>query len=125
MKHLYILDTGMPFLPWLDNTGSSQWLDLLRPFTSVEDLYLSQKFSLSIAPALCGSVGEEVLPALRNIFLERLSSPVRGTWLPRRQPPVEETIRQFVAARQLSGYQIAISYWDGKCGPWFNIADTF
>ena len=123
VKHLYILDTGTPFLHWLDIARSSQWMDLLRPFTTVEDLYLSQKCSTYIAPALCGSVGEgmtEVLPALRIIFLERLSSPDS-----RRQPPVEETIRQFVAARQLSSYYIAISYWDGKCGPWFNIADTF
>ena len=76
------------------------------------------EFAPSIAPALRGSVEEEmteVLPALRNLFLEGMPSP----------GPVEETIRQFVATRQLSSHQIAISYWDGDRDPWLGHEDTF
>ena len=75
MKHLYILDNSKPFYFRLDDVGSSQWLDLLRPFTEVEDLYLSWQFSPRIATALHGIIGEgttEVLPSLQNIFLEKL-----------------------------------------------------
>jgi len=59
----------------------------------------------------------EVLPALPvwNIFLERPPSP----------RPVEETNRQFVAARQLSSHQIAISHWDGERDPWLEHEDPY
>lgn len=50
----------------------------------------------------------EVLPTMRNVFLERLPSP----------GPVEETIRNLFAARQLSGHQMTISYWDRESDPW-------
>ena len=88
--HLYILNGNTPSLHWLHNIDSSQWLDqwpdLLRPFTAVEDLYLSQEFSLHIVPALHGISGEgmkEVLPSLQNPFLER----------PSPSGPVEESHR--------------------------------
>jgi F-box-like len=106
VKHLYTFESRS-LMYWLENTESSQWLELLHPFTAVKDLYLSKEFALYIVPALLGSVGEgktEVLPALRNLFLERIPSP----------GPVEEISRQFVAARQLSSHQIAIFYWDVK-----------
>ena len=119
VKHLYILENRSQPLYWRGEcVENSQWLELLYLFTAVKDLYLSRKFASDIALALRGSVGEgmtEVLPALRNLFLEGLPS----------LGPVEETIRQFVAARQLSSHQIAISDWDGERDPWLEHEDTY
>ena len=120
MNYLYIFESSPP-LYWLESTESSQWLELLHPFTAVKDLYLSKEFALYIVPALLRSVGEgvtEVLPALRNLFFESIPSP----------RPVEEISRQFVAARRLSGHQIAISYWDverDKTDKLYNHKDAF
>ena len=84
---------------------NTEWLDLLRPYTAVKNLYLSDVFGSEIVCALQGSVGSTttvVLPTLQTVFMEGL------------QPsgPVQEDIGQFVAARQLSGYPCAISLWD-------------
>jgi hypothetical protein len=116
MKHLYILDGGRPFLFRLDDVGSNQWLDLLRPFTEVEDLYLSWQFSPRIVTALHGIIGEgttEVLPSLRNLFLERLLLPEH----------TEEAIGQFVAAQHLSSRPIAVSQWDRVRDMWWQHED--
>ena len=81
----------------------AQWLQLLLPFTAVENLYLSKEFAPQIAVALQELVGiTEVLPNLQNIFVEEL------------QPsgPVQENIEQFVTARRHSDHTIAISDWD-------------
>ena len=105
VTYLYIYHHHYPEPGWQeDDVESTQWLELLRPFTSVEQLYLSELFASRIAPALQVLVEErmtEVLPILQNIFLEGL------------QPsgPVQEGIGQFVAARQLSGHPITISSW--------------
>ena len=124
VKHLYILENRSPLLyNLLDGIDSddNQWLELLHLFTAVKDLYLSKGFAPYIAPALHGSVGEgttEVLPALLNLFLERLPSP---------GPFEEKTFRQFVAARQLFSHrhQITISYWDGEFDEWLEREDAF
>lgn len=113
MKHLYMLDSGMSFFHQLDN---SQWLDFLRPFTTVEDLYLSQIFSPHIVPALHRIIEEgmtEVLPSLQNILLEKQSPP----------GPVEEAIGQLVAALHLSSRSIAVSQWDRVRDPWWRYED--
>ena len=92
---------------WQDDIENVQWLELLRPFTTVKTLYLSREFAPRIAPALEELVGERatiVLPALRSLFVEHL----------RPSRPFQEAIEKFVAARQLSGHPIAISYWDRK-----------
>ena len=117
IKHLYILDSGMWSLHTLNNASSSQWLDLLRPFTAVEDLYLSKQFSTHIVTALHGIIGEgmtEVLPSLQNIFLERIS--------PLDPDPVEEVIGQF-AALQPPSSSIAVSQWDGVRDLWWHHED--
>jgi hypothetical protein len=113
MKHLYILDSGVPFLHQLDN---SQWLYFLRRFTTVEDLYLSQIFSPHIVPVLRGIIEEgmtDVLPSLQNLFLEKQSPP----------GPVEEAIGQLVAALHLSSRSIAVSQWDRVRDPWWRYED--
>jgi hypothetical protein len=81
------------------------WLQLLLPFTAVKNLYLSEESAPGIAAALQELVGgriTEVLPALRNIFVDQLES--SGAF--------QKNIGQFVDARQLSGHLIAISDWD-------------
>jgi len=76
-----------------------QWLDILRPFTAVKNLYLSEEVAPLVSPAL-----EEVavLPSLQNIFFEGL------------QPtgPVQEAIGQLASARLLSSRPIAVRRWE-------------
>jgi hypothetical protein len=82
----------------MDNT---QWLHILRPFTSVKNLYLSDQLVPYVARALQGLSGErvtEVLPALQNIFLPRLKP----------AGAVLKIIGKFLAARQLSGRTVSV-----------------
>ena len=107
VEHLYILKhrSSQSRLRWQDDIESSQWLELLHPFTAAKGLYISQEFAPRIAPALRELVGEratEVLPALQSLFLEET--------LP--SEPVQETIGQFVSARQLASHPIAVSRWE-------------
>jgi len=94
-------------LEWQHDIEETQWLDLLRPFTSVKDLDLSEASVLFIAPALQELSGErltEVLPALQNLFFTA------------RMPsgPVKEAIRKLIAARQLSGCPVTVRHRDSK-----------
>jgi hypothetical protein len=88
-----------------DAIENTLWLQLLLPFTTAKDLYLSKEFAPGIAAALQELVGAritEVLPSLENIFMEGLES----------SGPLQESIGRFVAARLLSDHPIAISAWD-------------
>ena len=88
-----------------DNIENMLWLELLQPFTTVKNFYLSEKFASSIVVSLKELVGggmTEVLPTLQNIFLEGLQTS---------GPVVQEGIRQFVATRQTS-HPILVSCWD-------------
>jgi hypothetical protein len=101
LKDLYIHEEQ---LDWEDDIENRVWLELLHPFTAVKNLYLSEELAPLIGPALQELVEgrtTEVLPALQNIFLEGFKS----------LGPVEEGIRQFVAARQFSSHPVAISLW--------------
>ena len=89
---------------WEDNIESEEWLELLRPFKTVKNLYLSEKLASCIATALRGPVEgrtTNVLPALRNIFLKGLDS----------SGSVQESIRRFVAVRRVANLPISISPW--------------
>jgi hypothetical protein len=58
---------------WKDNTDNAQWLEVLHPFTSVKSLVLGWGLLDVIAPTLEDLAGEsvtEVLPALKNLFLQ-------------------------------------------------------
>ena len=119
MKHLYILDTGMPYLNWLNDVDveDSQWLDFLRPFTTVKDLYVSREYSPHLVATLHRIIGEgmtEVLPSLQNFFWEKQSSPVPG--------PIEEAMEQSVAAlhRDHSSRAITVSQWNGVLDRWWD-----
>ncbi len=105
MENLYIYENRRLQLDWNDNIENAEWLGLLVPFTAVKNLYLSEQFVPRLAPALgelTGGRTTEVLPTLKNIFLEG--------FLP--SEPVQEGIRQFVSARQLTDQPVDISVWD-------------
>jgi hypothetical protein len=106
LKDLYIHE-GPPWLAhWQDNIENALWLELLRPFRAVKNLYLTKRFAPRIVPGLkelVGSRATEVLPNLQNIFLQGLEP----------SGPVQEGIRQFVATRQVTGDSIAVSLWNG------------
>jgi hypothetical protein len=90
-----------------DNIENSKWSELLRPFTTVKGLYLSQELAPCIAAALQGATGErvtEVLPALQGLFVEDIHP----------SGPDQKAFEPFIAARQLSGHTITISHWDGE-----------
>ena len=102
VEHLVI--SGRPPY-WQDDIENSQWLELFHLFNTVENLHISREFVPRIAPALQELVGErvtEVLPALKNLFLEDT--------LPSGLVP--EAIGTFVAARQLANYPIDVCPWE-------------
>ena len=107
LEDLYIYEH--PSLPpvWQDNIDNMLWLELLRPFTGVKNLYLSDKFASLIIPALqelTGGSTAEVLPSLQNIFLEELQP--SGT--------VQASIQQFAAMQQVTSHHIAVARWDNS-----------
>jgi hypothetical protein len=103
--HIVIEKDRNSLLEWQDDMESTQWLELLRPFTSVKDLDLSEDSVPFVAPALQELYGErvtEVLPALENIFLKA----------PQPSGPVMEAIGKFIAARQLLGCPVTVYHLD-------------
>ena len=85
-----IVDSTTEQALWQNAVSPSDWLDLFRPFSGVEELYVSRRLGSPIAFALAGATGEaEILPALQSVFFEEFAS-------------VKETINPFFAARGLS-----------------------
>ena len=106
-KNLYIFHDLYNPQYWLRDDENPQWLDLLRSFVAVKNLYLSDVIVRHIAPALQELVGgrtTEVLPALENIFL----------WGFQASGPLHEGIKKFVAARQLVNRAVSVSRWDSE-----------
>ncbi|KAF8500307.1 hypothetical protein F5888DRAFT_1373845 [Russula emetica] len=107
LEVLYIFESLNRQPRWQDDVENTLWLDLLRSFVAVKNLYLSEKFVPRIAPSLQELVRgrtTEVLPIRENIFLE--------SFLP--FVPLHEGIEKFVAARRLTSYPVAVSLWDGQ-----------
>jgi hypothetical protein len=103
------------FLPphWQDDIEDGQWLEVLHPFTSVKNLYLSWKLTLFIGPALQELVGGrviEVLSSLQSLFLGEVHP----------SGPVQEAIGKFVAARQLASHLVTVSHWKDE---WLEVDD--
>ncbi len=95
---------------WQDDIESTQWLELLQPFATVKNLYLSEKVVRHVAPALQELAGErvtEVLPALQALFHDELQNPGPV------QDKVQVAFREFLAARELSGHPVATHHWEG------------
>ena len=104
LENLYIDEHLYSEGGWKDNIENRLWVELLRPFIAVKSLFLPGGFAPGIAPALQEFVGDrsaEVLPALKNIFLEELGS----------SGLVQEGIGQFISWRQVTGRPIAVSRW--------------
>jgi hypothetical protein len=90
---------------WKGTIDYAQWLELLRPFTTVKNLYLSKDLAPCVVPALQELVAgrtAEVFPNLQNIFLQELQE----------SGPVQEGIGKFVATRQVTSHPITVSRWD-------------
>ena len=69
----------------------AEWLELVRLFTAVKTLHVSEKLAEYVARGLEGVTEEtatEILPALQSLFLENESL---------------TSVGRFVAVRQLSG----------------------
>ena len=102
LEHLDIFEECGP-LHWQDDIENAQWLELLRPFTSVKDLVLSGQLVSLVATALGELIGErvtEVLPALQTIFVQNLRFSGPSPW--------QKEIGRFVTARQISGRPVAV-----------------
>ena len=100
-----------PFLPMAsgrDALDLMQWVELLRPFSSVERLCVADELVLDIAGVLqwaASKPGLELLPALRELSLGS-SQPL---------VPVLDAIAPFIDARQLSsGHPIVVSNWNAS-----------
>jgi hypothetical protein len=90
-------------LQWQDDMEHTQWLEFLHPFTGLKSLVLSETLVQLVAPALQELAGGrviEVLPVLRNLFLE--GPPPSG--------PTKEAIREFIGARELSACPVTIDF---------------
>ena len=99
-----------------DDFEINQWLELLHPFTAVKDLKLSWNFTQHIAPVLQELVGDrtmEVLSALQTLSID--VPLLRDEPIPSEFPfpsrLVQESIEQFVAARELAGHPITVRRW--------------
>ena len=104
LEDLYIYEDPDSQPLWKDDIENGLWLQLLHPFTAVKNLFLSEQFALRVEPALqvlTEGRTMEVLPALQNIFLDRLDSP----------GPAQEGIGTFVAARRVASHPITVSSW--------------
>ena len=105
MEDLYIDHLYSPIVWENYSIENTLWLELLPPFTTVKNLYLSKEFAPGIAAALQELVEgriTEVLPSLQNIVVEG----------PEPSGPFQENIGRFVTTRQVSDHPITISDWD-------------
>jgi hypothetical protein len=90
-----------------DDTVSSRFVVLFLPFTAIRSLHVSEGLIPFIALALQQLVGEratEVLPNLRDLFME-------GSKTPR---TVRRVMQPFLTARRLSGQPVAVRHWEGS-----------
>ena len=79
-----------------DVMDDTEWLELLRLFTAVKTLHVSEKLAGYVARGLEGvaeTTVNEIMPALRSLCLE-------GTPL--------TYVERFVAVRQLSGLSVTV-----------------
>jgi hypothetical protein len=92
---------------WRDDPDmdSSQWLELLRLFVAAQSLFVSERLVSPVARAfqdLTEQMATEVLPVLRNLYLEGLEP----------SGPVHEAIKSFATAKQQYHRPVVIQRWD-------------
>ena len=93
---------------WNDDSDmdSSLWLELFHLFIAVQSLYITEVLVPPVTAALkelTGGRTMEVLPALRNLFVEGLQLQPTGF--------MQDDVRPFVAGRQDSGHPVLIQRW--------------
>ena len=110
LEELYIYESRHSQPEWKDNIEDQLWLELLRPFTSVKNIYISEKIAQRIVPALQELVESRavVLPTLQNIFLEEPQEPQPSGSL----GPIQKGIQEFVSTREITSHPIAVSRWE-------------
>jgi hypothetical protein len=116
LEHLYICEGIYSRSRWQGDIENDQWLELLHPFTTVKNLYLSKGVVPPIALALQELVERrltDVLPVLQGLWLEE-PCPLGLVQEPHLSGPVQENIDKFIASRLLSSHPIAVSPWDRK-----------
>jgi hypothetical protein len=85
----------------------TQWLELLKPFTFVEDLVVSDELVEPVTLALQELAYENVmglLPTLQNLFLTGLGLSM----------DTQEDVDQFIAARQDAGHPVNVHHRNGE-----------
>jgi hypothetical protein len=104
LERLHITDYRQD---WEEDMENSQWLELLRAFTSIKDLFLYEKLFGLVAPALEELAGEniaELLPTLQNLFLQG----------PLPSELFNKAIGEFISARQLSDCPVTVHHRDSE-----------
>ena len=106
VEDLYICESAGSRLNSDYSMESEEWLELLKPFVSVKNLYLSDDLRQHIAPALRLLVDDrvtEVLPTLESIFLEG----------PQPSGPYKEGIGQFISPAHPPDFSLpCLRPWD-------------
>jgi F-box-like len=104
LEQLFIYD-GLSSTHWQEDMDTAQWLELLHPFSSVKDVYLSKRLALQVMHVLReldGTGTTQVLPELKNLSIEGFR------WQRLSQVHI---FSQFVIARQLSGHPVVVRQW--------------
>ena len=101
-------DISEDFFPphWPDDVENIEWLELLRPFTALRDLYMVNNLGPLVTAALQELAGESVMGALPA----RRSLHIQG---PRPSAPIREAVGRLVIAQRLS-HPVAVRRWDGR-----------
>ncbi|KAI9510673.1 hypothetical protein F5148DRAFT_542387 [Russula earlei] len=101
LRYLRLLDDVRFPRNWKDDADGNEWLELLDPFISVNELYLSREIALRVWLALNDPASKRVanvLPALESLIFEGHEPSGR----------VKELVGRFVAARQLLGQPVVV-----------------
>ncbi|KAI0291277.1 hypothetical protein BC826DRAFT_1106032 [Russula brevipes] len=97
-----------------DDMEFTQFLELFQPFSALRSLYVSDSLLWFVVPALqelARDLATDVLPNLRDLFLERSETFAFGSTGREVRPPV-------FTAQQLSGHPIAVHSWERKTRDW-------
>ncbi|KAI9507657.1 hypothetical protein F5148DRAFT_1203178 [Russula earlei] len=104
LEHIAVREDLYDASLWGADIEDIQWLDLLRTFTTVKNLFLTEEIGPQIASALgelTGAGVTEVLPALQSLFLENSL----------RSGSFKEAMRPFINARRHCGRPVNINNW--------------
>jgi len=114
MEDLHIREGDNPLVspPLAVDMETSQWLEILDPFTALKNLHLTETIAAHVCSALQELSGErvtEVLPTLQRLFIDSPSSYSLPEGL-------RKAIKTFVDARRRSGHPVSVhcTYWIGR-----------